>query len=92
MAIVHTTVQTYVSPLSHAHRMVDMADPTTKFWVKKVVDAAGSQAKTSTSRKPITLRILHKMVTTAQLDMLEYEAPFMRASFSIAFHACARIG
>ncbi len=33
----HATVQTYVS--CHAHRMVDMADPTTMFWVKKVVDA-----------------------------------------------------
>ncbi len=72
--------------------MVYMAYPTTKFWVKNVVDAAGSQAKTSTPRKPIVLRILHKLVTAAQLDMSEYEAPLMRAIFSMAFHECARIG
>ncbi len=52
-----TTVRIYVSALSHAHRMADMADPTTKFWVK-VVDAVGSLAKTCAPRKPITLRIV----------------------------------
>ncbi len=41
------TVWTYVSALSHAHRMADISDSTTKFWVKKVVDTAGSQARTS---------------------------------------------
>ncbi len=86
------TVRTYVSALSHAHRMADMADPTTKFWVKKVVDAVGSQANMSSPHKPITLRILHKLVTAAQAEMPEYEAPLMRAIVSMAFHACARIG
>ncbi len=59
------TVWTYVLVLSHAHRMADMADLTTKFWVKKVVDAERSQAKTSAPCKPITLRILYKLVTAA---------------------------
>ncbi len=45
-------VWTYVSALSHAHRMADMSDPTTKFWVKKMVDAAGSQARTSAPAIP----------------------------------------
>ncbi len=76
----------------HAHRMAYMAHPTTKFWVKKVEDPAVSQAKTSTPCKPITLRILHKLVTATQLDMPEYEATLMRAIFSMAFHTCARTG
>ncbi len=38
------TVRTYVSALSHAHKMEDVEDPTTKFWVRKVMDAAGPQA------------------------------------------------
>ncbi len=48
------TVKTYVLALRHFYRMADMADPTTKFWVKKVVDAAVSKAKISISYKPIT--------------------------------------
>ncbi len=47
-----TTVQTYVSALSHAHRMADMSDPITKFWVKKVVDSEGSQSRTSAPASP----------------------------------------
>ncbi len=85
-------VRTYVSALSHAHRMTDISDQTTKFWVKKVVDAVGSQSRTSSPRKPITLRILHKLVAAARWERMEYEASLMRAIFSMAFHACARIG
>ncbi len=69
-----------------------MDDPTTKFWVKKVIDAAGLQAVTSIPCKPITLWILHKLVTTAWWDVQDYEASLTRAIFSMAFHACARIG
>ncbi len=87
-----TMVRTYVSALSHAHRMADMSDPITKFWVNKVVDAAGSQARTSAPRKPITLRILHKLVAAARWERTEYKTSLMRSIFSMAFHACARIG
>ncbi len=41
--------------------------------------------------KPITLWILHKLVITTQSDMPCYGASLMRAIFSMAFHACARI-
>ncbi len=37
-------VRTYVSALSNAHKMADVEDPTTKFLVRKVVDATGWQA------------------------------------------------
>ncbi len=47
--------QFHKAAFSHAYRMVDMGDPTTKFWVKKVVDSAGSHAKMATPCKPITL-------------------------------------
>ncbi len=86
------TVWTYLSALSHTHMMADMSDPTTKFWVKKVVDTVGSQARTSAPSKPITLRILNNLVAAAQWERTEYEASLMRAIFSVAFHACTRIG
>ncbi len=31
----HTTTRTYASALSHAHKMADVEDPTTKFWVRR---------------------------------------------------------
>ncbi len=32
------------------HKMSNVEDPTTKFWVRKVMDAAGSQAKAITMK------------------------------------------
>ncbi len=86
------TVWTYVLALSHAHIISDISDPTTKFWGTKVVDAAGSHARKSARRKPITLQILHKLVAAARWERMEYEESLMRAIFTVAFHACARIG
>ncbi len=40
-----TMVRTFASALSHAHKMADVEDSTTKFCIRKVMDAAGSQAK-----------------------------------------------
>ncbi len=41
-----TTIKTYISALSLEHKLADKDNPTTKFWVGKVVDAAGSGAST----------------------------------------------
>ncbi len=38
-------MQDCVFALSHANRMADVEEPMTTFWVRKVVDGAGSQAK-----------------------------------------------
>ncbi len=86
------TVCTYVSALSHAHKLADLVDPTVKFWVKKVVDAAGTQAKKPTTRKPITLTILDKNIQVACWALPRYNASLMRVVFSLALHACARMG
>ncbi len=42
MGHVRTMIRTYISALSHEHNLVDEDDPTAKFWVRKVVDVAGS--------------------------------------------------
>ncbi len=39
------TIRTYVSALSHSHKLADVDDPTTRFWVRKVIKAAGSWAQ-----------------------------------------------
>ncbi len=38
----HTMVRSHASALRHTHKMADVEDYTTKFWVRKVMDAAGS--------------------------------------------------
>ncbi len=84
--------RTYISALSHEHKLADKDDPTAKFWVRKVVDAAGSTASTPRVKRPIILEILKMILWAANWVLADFEASLMRAVFSLAFHACARIG
>ncbi len=86
------TIWTYVSALSHSHKLADVDDPTTRFWVWNVIKPAGSRAQCKAPRRPITLEILRKITHLSQLSLLSYDASLMRAVFSLCFHVCARIG
>ncbi len=82
-----TTITTYVSALSHKHKLADEEDPIAKFWVRKVVEAAGVQAAAPMIKRPITLEILEKILRAANLVLPEFNASLMRAVFSLAFQA-----
>ncbi len=56
------------------------------------MDIAGTQAKKNTTRKPITLSLLDKVIRAACWALHRYDASLMRVVFSLAFHACACIG
>ncbi len=88
----HMPVRTYASALSHTHKMADVEDPTTKFWVRKVIDAAGSKTNATPAQRHITMEILGRIIRAAQLAMPWYEASLLRAIILLAFHSCACIG
>ncbi len=56
------------------------------------MDAAGSGASAPRVKGPIKLEILNKILYAANRELAEFAASLMRAVFSLAFHACARIG
>ncbi len=87
-----TTIRTYISAFSREHKLADEDDPTAKFWVRKVVDAAGSRAPGPRVKRPIMLEILKKILLAAIQVLAEFNASLMRAVFYLAFHSCARIG
>ncbi len=64
-----TMVRTYALDLSHADKMADVKDPTTKCWVRKVMDTAGSHAKATPTRRPITMEIVGTIIMAAQMTM-----------------------
>ncbi len=74
------------------HKLADEEDPTAKFWVTKVVEAACAQAAAPRVKRPSTLEILEKILQAANLVLPEFDASLMRAVFSLAFQACTRIG
>ncbi len=69
----------------------DVEEPITKFWVRKVVDGAGPLATATPARIPITIKIRGKIIRAAHLAIPQHDASLMRAIFSLAFHASARI-
>ncbi len=85
-------IRTYMSTLSCKHKLVDEDDLTAKFWVRKVVNAAGTRASKPRVKCPITLEILKKILWGANLVLAEFDASLMREAFSLAFHACSHIG
>ncbi len=87
-----TTIRTYISALSREHKLADEDDPTAKFWVRKVVDAAVSGVSAPRVKRPIKLEILKKILWAANRVLAEFDTSLMIAVFSLAFHACARIG
>ncbi len=87
-----TTIRTYISALSREHKLADEDDPTAKFWVRKVVDAASSGASAPRVKRPIMLEILKKILWAANRVLAEFDASLMRAVFSLAFHATPGFG
>ncbi len=93
MGHARATIRRYVSALSREHKLVDEDDPIAKFWVRKVVEAAGSKASTPRVKRPITLEILRKILGAAKWVLAEFEASLMKVILiSLAFHACTHIG
>ncbi len=86
-----TTIRTYISALSREHKPADEDAPTAKFWVRKVMDAAGLAASSPRVKRQITLEILKKILWAANRILVEFDKSLMRAVFSLAFHACTRI-
>ncbi len=87
-----TTIRTYISAFSNEKKLGDEDDPTAKFWVRKVMDVAGSGASSHRGKGPITLEILKKILWAANQVLAKFDASLMRAVFSLAFHACSQIG
>ncbi len=81
-----------MSALSCEHKLADKDDLTTKFRVRKVVNAAGTRASIPRVKCPITLEILNKILWAANLILVEFDASLMRGVFSLAFHACTHMG
>ena len=60
-----STVSSYVSALSFAHKFLGFDDPTKAFFVTQILKGYHKQGSRLDSRLPITLPILHKLLDSA---------------------------
>ena len=88
-----STVHTYVSALGYCHKLAGFFDPTKIFFIIQMLKGYGKIGSRLDSRLPITLPILHRIVTSAvQLSDSQYNICQFRAMCSLAFFAFLRVG
>lgn len=88
-----STITSYLSAISHVHKLNGLQDPCSSFVVQKVLTGARKLKPTTDVRIPITRAILHKLLDSLQHTISNlYEKILFRAMFSLAFYGFLRIG
>ncbi len=92
--LVSGTIATYLSAISYVHSINGLPDPCDSFIVRKMQHGTARMVRdVSLCRLPITLHILHNILdAVANVEASAYRRSLFRAMFSIAFHACCRVG
>ena len=90
----YSTIRTYVSAISYVHKMTANTDPTTSFFIQKLLQGIKNQSQHFRSPlKPITKDMLHKLVDTIPFcTSSSYMQTLYKALFLLTFHACLRAG
>ena len=88
-----STVSSHLSVLSFFHKIVGCQDPTSTFFVKKMVIGANKLYKTVDHRSPISIELLRKLVdSTDYVSKSSYESLLFKSLYILMFHAFLRIG
>ena len=89
-----STICTYISGISYAHKIQGLTDATNSFLVIKMLEGIRRKGRRFTDiRAPITLGLLHKLIRA--LPMIcssNYEARLFASAFSLLFFALLRVG
>ena len=89
----HSTIQNYVSALSHKHKMADVKDTPSSFPVQKFLMGLKNISPQAKRLQPITCHILLDIFTALnKLHLSHYNLILLRAIMSLLYWACLRIG
>lgn len=87
------TIATYISAISFVHKSHNVTDPADTFLIRKLLKGVNNSKGSSDSRLPITLHILHKLVSAVDKVLSQhFKVTLCRAMFLLAFHAFLRVG
>lgn len=88
-----STVKTYLSSISYAHKIRNLADPTKLFIINKMLE--GLRRKNphkSDVRAPISLELLIKLIESLRwICNSDYETRMFASAFSLAYFAMLRV-
>ena len=88
------TIRTYVSAVSHIHKLLGPDNPAAHFTIRKLLDAVD---KLNPASKPklqaITISLLHQIIDHLPLLVTTpYDLALYRSVFFSLFYLCARVG
>ena len=88
-----STISSYNSAVGYYHKLENVADPSTSFFISNLIQGIKKQKPSIDSRLPITLPILHKLVDAVDKVCIHpfYKALY-KAMYLVAFHAFLRVG
>lgn len=89
-----STATTYVSGLSHFHKLYNLEDNTKSFFVSKLLEGfKRKNPKQLDLRMPISLNILQRVIgSLSHICQSNYEARLFASAFSLAFFGLLRVG
>ena len=88
-----STVNTYVSAIGYSHRLLGFSDPTKVFFINQMIKGYGKLDHRVDVRLPITLPVLHRLVSVFHnLSLSSYEILMFQSMCLLAFHAYLRVG
>ncbi|CAC5401663.1 unnamed protein product [Mytilus coruscus] len=89
-----STINTYLSGISHKHKLLGVTDTTCTLIVSKMLEGVRRKSpKLSDIRAPVTLEILHKIIRSLPfVCSSHYESCLFASAFSLAFFTLLRIG
>ena len=87
-----STISSYISALSYAHKLKNLPDPTKSFLIRKLLTAQSRRGSPDV-RFPITLPVLHELVSSlSHTNSTAYQRTLFAAMFLIAFYGFFRVG
>lgn len=88
-----STIYSYISAISFVHKLENMTDPTTSFFVKKLLKGVHNTKRSYDCRLPITQSILEQLCLATDKVVFPFQKALLcRSMFLLAFHAFLRIG
>ena len=86
-------ITSYNSALGYSHKLHNFSDPTSSFFISKLLQGIRKKNPSSDARMPITIAVLQKLVSALNnLQLSEYKTIMFKAMFLTAFYGFLRNG
>ena len=88
-----SSIRTYVSCISHTHRLYNFDAPSSSFVIRKLLDGVQKNSLPRLKLSPISRNLLDRILAVLpSLFTSQFEGVLLRAIMSPAYHLCARVG